>query len=206
MLLLITATAFLFSANCNKNVSIPCRGGNAGYSFSVTSEFSRQNEVYNVGDTIFLTSAFSKTLTNLITNTGVDYSNSINITGNLTTSLMDTSTHLITDAPIGSFIIFPLVGTTSEIINKPEKGVNLFYFENSLTYDLHIGIKLTKKGLFQLAVTDLGSQGIRGKNCTNAEFNMTVTNSNKNLNLFQYAIGYAPDGLLEKRIYCFRVN
>jgi hypothetical protein len=60
--------------------------------------------------------------------------------------------------------------------------------------------------LFYTGVTNLGSNGIRGQDCTNAGFGMTVINSNKNLHLFQNAMGYAPDALLSKNIYCFRVQ
>ncbi len=69
-----------------------------------------------------------------------------------------------------------------------------------------MGIRLLSKGLFYIGVTDLVSSGLVGKNCTNAGFNMTVTNSNKNLNLFQYALGYVPDALLQKSIFCYRVQ
>ena len=62
------------------------------------------------------------------------------------------------------------------------------------------------KGLFYIGVTNLGSQGLVGKDCTNAGFSMTVTNTNKNINLFQYALNYTPDAMLQKSIYCFRVR
>ena len=78
--------------------------------------------------------------------------------------------------------------------------------ENSDNYELKASVKLLSKGLFYFVVTDLGSQGIRGQNCTNAGFNMTVTNTNKNLHLFQNALGYSPDAILAKSIYCFRVQ
>ena len=59
---LITATLITLASSCgkDKNSSKPCRGGR--YSFSATSEFTPQKEVYNLGDTIFLNSIIPKTL------------------------------------------------------------------------------------------------------------------------------------------------
>ncbi len=202
--LLITAIPFICAASCNKNNTKPC--AKSAYSFTVTSQWSAQKETYNVGDTIFLISTFSKNLLDLISNTNVDYSNSLGIGGNITTSLMDTSTHLIKDAAFNSFTIIPFVGNASFIANNPAKGVNINFAESNSLYEIRIAVILKQKGLFQLAITNLSSQGIKGNNCTNAGFDMTVTNTNKNLNLFQYAIGYMPDALLQKSIYCFRVQ
>ena len=59
---------------------------------------------------------------------------------------------------------------------------------------------------YVIGVNNLGSQGLSGKDCTNAGFEMTVTNTNKNINLFQYALNYTPDAMLQKSIYCLRVR
>ncbi len=203
MMLLITATSFLFGSTCNKNGSKPCR--NAPYSFNVTSEFSLQKEVHNVGDTIFLTSTFPKILTNLVSNQQVDYSNSIGVGGNFNMAKMDTVNKVAIEAR-NNFELINLIGTTTPITNSPNLGVNIFYVEQANTYNAKFGLILKSKGLFYIGLTDLSSQGLRGQDCTNAGFNMTVINSNKNLNLFQYALGYSPDAMLAKYIFCFRVQ
>ena len=200
--LLITAIPFFIAASCNKNDTRPCANG--GYAFTVTSEWSPQREVYNIGDTIFLNSTFSKNLTDLIGNSNINYSNSVGISGNITTSFMDTVTHRIIDAFL-SFEVVPIKGSVAPINNVPNAGVSITFLEES-NYNFKAGFVLKQKGLFQLAVTNLASQGIRRENCTNAGFNMTVTNSNKNINLFEYALRYIPDALLQKSIYCFRVQ
>ncbi|MCY7293402.1 MAG: hypothetical protein LH615_14580, partial [Ferruginibacter sp.] len=58
--LLITAMPFFIAATCNKNDTTPCV--NSVYSFTVNSEWMPQREVYEIGDTIFITSSFSKNL------------------------------------------------------------------------------------------------------------------------------------------------
>ena len=64
--LLITGIPFFIGASGNKNDTSPCING--GYSFAVTAAFIPQREIYNVGDTIFLTSSFPKTLLENISN------------------------------------------------------------------------------------------------------------------------------------------
>ena len=203
--LLITATLFILGSGCGKNnPNEPKQCQSVDYSFSVTSEFSPQRETYNLGDTIFLNSSFPKSLVNLISNQTVDYSNSVGIGGTITYGYMDTIAQIGIDA-YSKFTTLPILGSITQILNSPEKGVNSNYLESNM-YVLKIAIKLKNKGLFVIGVGNLGSKGLIGKDCTNAGFSMTVTNTNKNLNLFQYAMGYAPDALLQKSIYCFRVQ
>jgi hypothetical protein len=96
IVLLIIATQFLFGSSCNRDGSKPCR--DARYGFSVTSEFSPQKEIYDIGDTIFLTSTIPKSLTDLISNQQIDYSNSLGISGNVTFGYMHTLTKTGMDA------------------------------------------------------------------------------------------------------------
>jgi len=202
--LLITATQFILSASCNKDGSKPC-ANTSPYSFNVTSDFSPQREVYNIGDTIFLNSLFPKTLLDNISNQNIDYSNSVSIAGNFNTIYMDTVNHTMQES-LNRFSVSVIKGQQSPITNSPNLGINIFYSETPTSYQFQMSIKLLAKGLFYIGVTNLSSQGLAGKNCTNAGFDMTVTNSNKNINLFQYALGYTPDALLQKSIYCFRVQ
>lgn len=203
IVLFITMTQFLLSISCNKDSSKPCF--DAPYTFNVTSEFTPQKEIYHVGDTIVLTSSFPKTLINLISNQSVEYNNSLGVGGNFKTILMDTISKTIQES-LNRFSCIVLTGQQKPIQNSPNSGLDIIYLETPTNYEFKMSIKLLAKGLFYIGVTDLGSQGLRGQNCTNAGFNMTVTNTNKNLHLFQYALGYTPDALLQKYIYCFRVQ
>ncbi|MFZ6024681.1 MAG: hypothetical protein ACOYVG_09555 [Bacteroidota bacterium] len=206
IVLFITMTQCLLSISCNKDSSRPCSMVTP-YSFNVTSEFSPQKEIYNVGDTVYLTSTFPKKLTNLISNQQLQYTNSIGVGGNISFSMLDTINKQVEYA-LNKFNVKDLLGNTTELQNSTTKnaGKNILFYESDIKYEFKIAIILNQKGLYMIGVTDLSSQGLRGQNCTNAGFNMTVTNTNKNLHLFQYALGYTPDALLQKYIYCFRVQ
>ena len=203
--LLITVTLITLGSSCgkDKNSSKPCRGGR--YSFEATSEFYPQKEVYNVGDTIFFNSSIPKILYDYVSIQNVDYSNSLGIGGTFTGIYMDTVNQRINEG-FNNFEVINLIGTTSQFTNPSNLGINTRYLENQNNYRFKLGLKLKSKGLFYLVATNLGSQGIAGQDCTNAGFNMVVTNSNKHINLFQYALNYTPDALLQKSIYCFRVQ
>jgi hypothetical protein len=202
--LLITAIPFFIAASCNKNDTRPCTNG--GYAFAVTSEWNPQREIYNIGDTIFLNSSFSKSLLDLIGNFNVDYSNAKSIGGNITCFELDSVQHQV----VGAVSKFIFVQTTGSVVDNPQLPLekrNIFYQELNNSYNFKIGIIPKNKGLYAIFISNLNSQGIIGKNCTNADFANTLTNTNKNINLFQYAMNRLPASQFEiDRIYCFRVQ
>lgn len=202
--LLITAIPFFLSASCNKNDTRPCTNG--AYAFAVTSEWNNQREIYTIGDTIFLNSSFSKNLTDLIGNFNVDYSGAKSIDGNLFIHEMDSVQHIILDA-VQKFTFIQQIGTVSNNSQQPSRIKDMKYLESSNAYTFKMGIIPKNKGLYAIFISNLNSQGIIGKNCTNADFADTLTNSNKNINLFQYAMNRPPASQYEiDRIYCFRVQ
>jgi hypothetical protein len=203
--LLITAVQFLLSGSCNKDSTRPC-ALTTPYSFAVTSEFTPQKAVYNVGDTIFLVSTFPKTLTNLISNQQVDYSNSVGIGGVFGLSVLD-SVSRQPFAARDSFNISVIVGSISET-NITINRNRLFQtnYQETTNYDFKLRLVCKKKGVFMFSCDNLSSVGLRGKDCTNAGFNMTVTNSDKHFDLFQNSLGTPMDALGAKVSYCFRVQ
>lgn len=201
----IIAVQFLLSSGCNKNSTTPCVFG--GYSFTVSSEWSPQREIYNIGDTLNLTSAFPTTLIDQInTSLSVDYRNSVGIGGSLTIYKFDTILHEVVDAA-NEFNYNSVIGTIKNSDSKPSRIKDIFYSELSSSYNLKLNVIPKQKGLYAFFISNLLSNGLKGKNCTNAGFSNTLTNTNKNLNLFQYAMGRPPASQYEiDRIYCFRVQ
>ena len=202
--LLITVMPFFIAASCNKNDTRPCNNG--AYSFAVTAEFAPQREIYNVGDTIFLTSSFPKNLTDQIGNFNVDYSNSVGIGGDIAIYYLDT----ISRQPLparDSFTFISVIGNFSERAFNKNSGINFYFSELATLYQFRGAVICKKKGIYGIGVDNLNSKGLRGKNCTNAGFNMTITNTDKHLYLHQYALGVNPnDPFLQQHGYDFRVQ
>jgi hypothetical protein len=203
-LLIATVQFFIFSG-CKKGTT-PCASG--GYSFLVTSEWSPQQEIYNVGDTIFLTSTFPKTLTDQINpSLVIEYNNSVGVQGDISMYYLDT----ISRQPIAARDSFQLISISGSFSERPangqKSGVNTNYIELATHYQFKGAFICKKKGIYGFGVDNLSSNGLRGKNCTNAGFNMTVTNSDKHLYFHQYALNVNPnDAYLQQKGYDFRVQ
>ncbi len=204
LFLIFLLPTLILAASCNKESSKPCR--NAVYSFSVTSIFSPEKEIYQIGDTISFLSEFPKNLVNNnYPNATIDYSNSVNIGGDLTLSILDSVIHDVHPAK-DSFSFISLKGNFVERSPQPNTGINFLYMEYPTTY-LFLGkIICRKKGVYGLGVTDLYAQGIKGKDCTNAGFVMNVMNVNKHFYIYQNVFGFPPEQYTMQRGYVFRVQ
>ncbi len=206
MVLLIATVHFLFSASCNKDKT-SCLSTRETYSFNVTSEWSPQKEVYNVGDTIYLTSIFPKTLVDQINPSIVgEYKNSVGVYGYISIFYLDTVAHQPLAAK-DSFDFIPIFGEFKENPINTDLGINIFFTETPSTYQFRGAIICERKGIYGFSVSDLLSRGLRGKNCTKAGFNMFVTNTEKHLYLYRYALNVDPsDPFLQQHGYAFRVH
>ncbi len=191
------------SSSCKKDSSKPCLNITP-FSFNVASNIAPESETYKMGDTLFLNSKIPFAISNNMTNEQVNYENNTGISGSLTFAYFDTSAHLL-KASFDKFQIVPYIGNYTPINNTPNNGINCSFVEENRNFQFKIGIIPKQKGIYSLAFNDLSSRGLKNKDCTNANFIMTITNSNKNFNLFQYGLGYPPDAYLQQHIYCFRV-
>jgi hypothetical protein len=203
---LITATQFLSSASCHKDTTRPCNNFTP-YNFLVTAQWQSEQDIYRTGDTIYLISSFSKDLLNTLDNVQINYNNAVGIGGSISIGLLDTITHQRLPAN-DSFNIISFVGSFEKFpINTINQGINFSYLELNSTYEFKIGFIPKYKGIYGIGVSDLRSLGLKGKNCTNANFDMTIINNNKHLYLHQYALGVdTNDSYLQKHGYDFRVQ
>jgi hypothetical protein len=203
--LFVITAQLLLSGNCKKE-NTGCFSANSTYNFAITSEWDPQNAVYSIGDTLALNSNFPKTLADQINpSLFIDYSGSVGIGGNLIILKIDTVVHTLLDA-VSSFNYFTTSGQLRNSETKPFRIKDIYHAELSTKYDLKTGIIAKERGIFLLYVTDFFSNGIAGKKCTKADFGMTVTNTNKHYELYQYAMQQEPDNLQKKTMYCFRVQ
>ncbi len=195
---------FFMGTTCNKDFTNPCP--NTAYSFAVTSEWSPQREAYSIGDTLLINSSFSKNLTDLIGNLNIDYSNANSVGGSLFIYELDSVQHILLGA-IPKFNFVQMIGITSAYPNNINIIKRTTYSETANSYSFKLGVVAKSKGVYAIYLGDLRSSGIVGKDCTSAAFSNTLTNTNKNINLFQYAMNMPPANQYEiDRIYCFRVQ
>lgn len=201
-LLLITAITFFLFAKCNKDGSTPCRS--PVYSFSITTDLLNAKEVYKINDTIILSSTFPKMLIDAISNNQIDYSNNLGIGGTAALGLIDSINHQFVYA-CDSFTIKTEIGLAAKQSNIV---IITSYSETISDFSLVFKIIPLKKGNYQLSIQDLGCQGIRGKNCTNAGFRNKIIASNKNFQILTNAAipGVSLDQLRIDQSFCFRVQ
>lgn len=203
--LLITAAQFLLSAKCNKDKT-GCLSTNSVFNFSTTAQWNPQQEVYNIGDTVYLNSIIPKMITDNISNTLIDYSNSTGIGSDISINYLDTITRQAIPAK-DSFRFISLIGNFVERTINKNQGINFLYSETPTNYQFRGAVVCLKKGIYGFSVDNCISDGLRGKNCTKASFNMTISNSDKHLHLHQYALGVNPnDPFLQQHGYDFRVQ
>lgn len=201
--LLITAVQFILGASCNKDNPRQCSNS---YVFQATSEWSPQQETYVTGDTLYLTSTIPKMLTDQInTSIVVDYSNSVGIGGDLSIIFLDSIARLARPGK-DSFAFVSVVGTFIERNINREFGINILYVENATNYQFKGAIICKKKGMYGIGVQNLKSIGLRGKNCSNANFEMTVINTQKNLSIWENALNITIDNDGKRKGFAFRVQ
>ena len=177
-----------------------------GYSFEATSEWSPQRRICGVGDTLYLTSTIPKTLTDGInTSIVVDFSNSVAIGGGIGMGYVDTVQRIPVPGR-SKFSFFAIMGTIGERAVAADQGPAFTYAEQPTSYVFKCGIICKERGIYVFSVSDLKSPGIRGKDCTNADFSITLTNSEKNLDLYEVATGIILDADGRKRGFAFRVQ
>ena len=205
-LLLISVTMIFISSSCNKDSTRPC-SSYTPYSFKITSEWLLQQELYHIGDTLILTSTFPKILTDYSTLNlhQVDYSNAVSIASGAIFYSLDSVQHQYIGG-VSKFNLFSIYGSILPSTVTPQEHTDLIFQEQANNFFLKIGIIAKEKGIFALYISNGGSEGIIGKNCTNAAFDMTVTNSDKHVGLFQFAMQQTPDVEQQRKIYCFRVQ
>ncbi len=153
-----------------------------------------------------MTSNIPKTLTDWINpSIVVDFSNSVAIGGVIGMAYVDT----ILRIPVpgrSKFDFFPIHGTIGENSIAADQALTFTYSEQSSVYSFKGAIICKQKGIYILSVSDLKSPGIRGENCSNADFGMSLTNSEKNLDLYEFATGITLDTDGRKQGFALRYS
>jgi hypothetical protein len=130
----------------------------------------------------------------------------VGIVGNLTFFQFDTVLHEVIDA-VNKFEFISRKGTIGPSPVNPNRFKDFYYQELNEYYAFQLDVVPKQKGIYAIYISNLLSNGLRGKDCTKASFSNTLNNSNKNIHLFEYAMNRPPASQYEiERIYCFRVQ
>ncbi|GAB4093482.1 hypothetical protein [Flaviaesturariibacter terrae] len=161
-------------------------------------------ETYQVGDTILLISSIPKVQRD---RSGggemIDYSGSFALGSNIFLRRLDSVSRRDSGGRY-DFTIAPLVGRMTELDFERENGINVYYSEQA-AYELKIAFVPIRAGSYLLSFPDPVSRSLGNRNCTNAAFEMTITNPDKHFNVYQMALGRAFDMREARYVYCFRV-
>ena len=166
--------------SCDKEKPKPCK--DAVYTFNIDANLVNDKENYRVGDTIKIISEFSTQILNAGPGGGiVDYRNAILPNCGVGCLLLDSVNRIFFTATDS----FDFVAIKGRVLDTLGAGAKFFvYEENNNKYKFEVLMILKKKGRYTFGLADGGAIGIRGKNCTNADFAMTISNPNKNLQIF----------------------
>jgi hypothetical protein len=185
----------------DKNETRPCF--QLIYYFQVDAQWSAQKTTYLIGDTITLTSRFEKILPDQ-NGTLRDYTNSLGIGGDMSVILLDSVNRAVVPAK-DSFVFISKIGAFVERGFNKNSGINTKYIETANAYEFECSVICTKKGIYGFGLPSLLTIGLPSKNCTNASFAVTVTNTDKNKSLYLNAMGVTLTEQDWKAGYCFRV-
>ena len=154
--LIVILISFCFTS-CNKDTSRPCLS--TIYFFNATSEWTPQNLVYNIGDTITLHSVINKTLNDVVTGNIIDYSGSVQMGGDI--GFAEPDSIMMQNKPAkDSFTFISIQGRFIERSNNKNQGINFEYIETDSNYIFKGKIICNKKGYYAISVDDLKSVGI----------------------------------------------
>ncbi|MDX2306402.1 MAG: hypothetical protein NW226_26570 [Microscillaceae bacterium] len=188
------------------NTGCPDKCINPEYHFEVEASIKPDNEAIKIGDTIFVESHFSESLLDVETNMIIEYSNAKKIGSNIGFTNLDFYGNL----NYNSILDFSYVSISGQIYNS--KDIPLPNQVNQLTYEyanneykLKIGIIPRKKGIYLLGLGNGLSLGRKNtKECDQASFSITLSNTDQHLYLFEDVYGNLSE-YDRQRSYCFRV-
>ena len=190
----------------NSGCPTPCVEAN--FSFAVNSQFSPDLDSIKVGDTIYLTSAFSTTLTDLSTNTLVNYNNSSGISSDVYINRYDSIDNSSNDAVFD----FNYISIKGRIYNErniasPDGVQQLTYQEDTGNYELKVGFIAQRKGDYIFNLGNGLSNGLSdNKKCEKAAFDISLTNTDQHFYLLQFwRPNSTVDGYGKEHVYYFKV-
>ena len=197
---LIYLTIIVILSSCHK----PCNQPN--YSLAVTAFFSPEKDSVSVGDTLWLSCVIPKNMTDINSQSKINFSNAENLGGNLFVS--DISAFTDQRWAVDSFLYFSAIGQIYSDSKLNPRGVKqLSYHESDTAYPLRAGLIAAKRGTYILTVSDVPGVYRKGSpNCGIGNFQILNANVNKHLYLFENLWGAILSPYDKASSYCFKVK
>lgn len=191
-------------AECRKG-GIACR--QVIYSFEAPFKVLPDIDSISINDTIWLTSAISVQLKDIMTNQVIDYSGAANLGTDL--SYLEFTGGSFSDPgamPAANSFENALIEGIPGKSSYPERTRDFKFVEVNKMYKLRIGIIPKKKGLFSIGPGDAGYVYREKDKCTKASFNLIFRDTDQHLYLYERSRpGYTPSEYEQTHMYCFKV-
>lgn len=203
---LVLVTLFFCSIHSTCKKSAICPDSN-NYTFQCNNALVvPAMDSIHVGDTVWVKINFPTMLTDIPTNSLIDFNSAVNL-GNALGVLKFIGGSVSNPGAIyanGDFNYTIFKGSPAA---TSVNGVKNFLFEESNnSYSLEVGVIAQKNGIYGLTISDATGVYKRNNICTKAFFNIQFTGTNQHLYFYQNnRPGYVISDYESKHMYCFKV-
>ncbi|MEO9020948.1 MAG: hypothetical protein ABI237_13145 [Ginsengibacter sp.] len=202
-LLLFVAMATTFST-CKKG-GLGC--ANTVYNFKVIASTYPDNDSISIGDTIWISADFPKTLLDLNSNSNVGFIGAANLGTALSFDIFTggSISNPGTKYAANNFNYLLFMGDS--VSNPLAERIREYLFkEMDNSYDFKLAIIPKVVGTYAIAISDAANVYTRSDKCTKAAFEIDFANTHQHLYLYQNnRPGYQISGYEEMHMYCFKV-
>ncbi len=187
-----------FFNGCHKPCNLP------NYTFLVNDHFTPEKDSIQIGDTLWLTCAISKTLVDINSQEKVNFPDAQNLGTNLIIS--DISKFNLQRGAVDSFAYVQIRGNIyTDQTSNPHGAKQIGFEEDANYYLLEVGLVAIKMGTYILTVPDNPYVFRKGMTkCGTASFQILNSNTNKHLYLFENIWGQLSE-YDSTHSYCFKV-
>ena len=203
VILLVIAMATTFST---------CKKGGFGcattvYNFKIRAQAYPNNDSMHIGDTIWIKVSAPTNLTDVTSNSIVNYSGADNLGNALSFDIFTGGS--ISD-PGTSFAAkyFNFFLKTGSIVNNPDidRIREYLFLEENAMFKFELAVIPKSKGTFGLAISDAVNIARKSDKCTKASFAINFENIDQHLYLYQNnRPGYQINSYERTHLYCFKV-
>lgn len=192
----------LLNTGCPK----PCVEAN--YSFAGSLQLTPDVDSIRIGDTLFISTSFSNSLTDQSTGSLINYSNANDIECTLSVAQL-ISGDSIPKGAVAQFKYSSQLGSIYNSVNIPSPDLvqQIKYQQVGNNYQLRVGLIALNKGIYALGIGN-GLSNTRNNTsaCEKANFNFSISGTNQHAYYFQK---WRPDFVLStdglSKLYCFKV-